>query len=411
MKKTKLWNHNFKLIVIGQIISLFGNNILRFALSMTVLDQTGSVQAFATILAISLIPTILLSSFGGILADRVNKRNIMVSLDFITAFIIFIFLFLLKGNSIVFTIGVMMVILSIIQSFYQPSVQSSIPLVVDAAALVQANGIVIEVNALATLIGPIIGGFLYGFYGIKPILYISIVCFLFSAIMELFIHMKSFKQEEKMSFINMIINDFKEALHFLLKEQKNIFYLLLLIAALNIFLSALLIVGLPFFIKIFLNFNNQWYGFVEASMGIGSIIGGLSVGLLIKKIDFKHSYYFLLLASLFLLPVAIALIGTGYKYVSYFIILFSVIVIMASATTFTIYGQSLIQKLTPKKMLGKVVSVVSVISMCALPLGQIVYGFLFSILKHQSFIIVIISSFFCLGITYLAKKILIKIKK
>ena len=61
MKKHYVWNKNFTLLVIGQIISLFGNAMLRFSLSLYVLDTTGSASAFATILAISMIPTILLS--------------------------------------------------------------------------------------------------------------------------------------------------------------------------------------------------------------------------------------------------------------------------------------------------------------------------------------------------------------
>ena len=69
MKPKKLFHRNFSLMIIGQIISLFGNAILRFALSMYVLDLTGSAAAFGTILAVSMIPTVLLSPVGGIIAD------------------------------------------------------------------------------------------------------------------------------------------------------------------------------------------------------------------------------------------------------------------------------------------------------------------------------------------------------
>ena len=72
----KAFNRNFILMIIGQIISLFGNAILRFSLSLYVLQVTGSASIFATILAVSILPTILLSPFGGILADRVSRRSI-----------------------------------------------------------------------------------------------------------------------------------------------------------------------------------------------------------------------------------------------------------------------------------------------------------------------------------------------
>ena len=83
-----LRSRNFILLVAGQGISLFGNMMLRFAMSMWVLDETGSATIFASVLAISIVPTILLSPFGGVLADRVNRRTIMVALDAISAVLV-----------------------------------------------------------------------------------------------------------------------------------------------------------------------------------------------------------------------------------------------------------------------------------------------------------------------------------
>lgn len=125
--KSKLFNRDFTLVVIGQIISLFGNAILRFALPLYLLNLTGSSAVFGSIMAISMIPMALLSPIGGIIADRVNRRNIMVVLDFITSGIVIIFGLVFIPDQAVVLIGVMMVLLSIIQSFYSPSVQSSIP--------------------------------------------------------------------------------------------------------------------------------------------------------------------------------------------------------------------------------------------------------------------------------------------
>ena len=67
-------------------------------------------------MAISMIPMALLSPIGGIIADRVNRRNIMVILDFITSGIVIIFGLIFVPDHAVVLIGVMMVLLSIIQS-------------------------------------------------------------------------------------------------------------------------------------------------------------------------------------------------------------------------------------------------------------------------------------------------------
>ena len=79
--KPRLFTRNFTLLLLGQASSLVGNYTLRFALSMLVLEETGSASVFGGILAVSMLPTILLSPLGGVLADRANRRNIMVALD------------------------------------------------------------------------------------------------------------------------------------------------------------------------------------------------------------------------------------------------------------------------------------------------------------------------------------------
>lgn len=97
----KLFTKNFILLILGQVTSLFGNYILRLALSMYVLELTGSATIFAGILSIAIIPTILLSPFGGILADRANRRNIMVALDTLTGIsVLCTAIFLSENNAV-----------------------------------------------------------------------------------------------------------------------------------------------------------------------------------------------------------------------------------------------------------------------------------------------------------------------
>ena len=77
-----MWNNrNLRLLVLSQASSLVGNYTLKFALSMYILEVTGSAALFATFLSVAMVPTIVLSPFGGILADRGDRRRIMVTLD------------------------------------------------------------------------------------------------------------------------------------------------------------------------------------------------------------------------------------------------------------------------------------------------------------------------------------------
>ena len=125
-------NKNFLIIVIGQIISLFGNAIQRFSMSLYLLEFTGSTAVFSQILAISTIPYIIFAPISGKLSDSVNRKKIMVYLDFFCAALIGIYAFiLLRGNDSALIVGTVMFILSICYTLYGPAVTSSIPQIVD----------------------------------------------------------------------------------------------------------------------------------------------------------------------------------------------------------------------------------------------------------------------------------------
>ena len=174
----KLFSKDFILVVIGQIISLFGNAAIRFALPLYLLNLTGSSALYGTVTACAFLPAILLSPIGGVAADRVNKRNVMVILDFFTAAVILVFSLLRNGENIVLLLTVTLMLLYGIAGAYQPSVQASIPVLVHQDNYMAANSIINIISSFASLIGPVLGGILYSAYGLESILWVCMVCFL-----------------------------------------------------------------------------------------------------------------------------------------------------------------------------------------------------------------------------------------
>lgn len=403
MNIEKLMNRNFSLMIVGQIISLFGNAILRFSLSLYVLDMTGSAAAFGGILAISIIPTILLAPFGGILADRMSRKYIMLILDFLTAALIFIFSLFATQDIAIVWIGVVMIVLSIIQSFYQPSVQASIPLLAAQDNLMKANGIVVQVNALANLLGPILGSVLFTILPFVSLLWIAAGSFFFSAILECIMQIPYTKTEHHASTFTIIKHDLKEGMHFITKEQPILWKLLFVLASLNLVLSSFLTVGLPVISNITLHLPPAYYGVLQAGIGIGSILGSLFLPYFQKRYNIKRSYLFLILASICILPIAISLSLSTTVYMKYAIILTASILSMAFAAIFNIYAQTFLQQQTPNHLLGKVSSFVTMIVMCSYPIGQSIYGALFDTFDHQIALIVGIAALLSLLISYLAK--------
>ncbi|MGB2579461.1 MFS family permease [Elusimicrobium simillimum] len=155
------FSKDFMLVAAGQIISIFGNQILRYALPLYLLRETGSAALFGTILAVSFIPMLILFPIGGIIADRGNKRNIMVILDFSTAVLICLFYLMAGKVGVVPLIAVTMVILYAIQGAYQPAVQASVPVLLEKKYIMQGNSIINLITSLSSMVGPVAGGYCF----------------------------------------------------------------------------------------------------------------------------------------------------------------------------------------------------------------------------------------------------------
>ena len=386
-----MWNRNFIMVVLGQIISLFGNAILRFALPLYLLNETGSAALFGVVSACAFIPMIVLSPIGGIFADRVNKRNIMVVLDFSTSLLVLAIIILLGKMNLVVLLLCALFALYGISGAYQPAVQASIPVLLPGEHIMQGNAVINLVSSFAGLIGPVIGGALFGFYGIMPILYVSMFCFLLSAIMEIFIQIPFEKKPAEGSIFAIGFGDLKESFRYMYREQTIIMQFSLAVATINMILSALVIIGLPVIITQKLDFDsemaNRLYGYAEGVFAMGSLCGGMGAGLFAKKLKAKNGYLLLLYDALTLIPIGIAIMFPMPAMLSYAIILVSCFCMAFLATLFSIQIMSYLQIIVPMDLIGKVISCAMCIGMCASPIGQAIYGGLFEVLNENVFVV------------------------
>ncbi|MEE1255873.1 MAG: MFS transporter [Lachnospiraceae bacterium] len=387
----KMWSRNFLMVVIGQIISLFGNAVLRFALPLYLLNETGSAALFGVVSACAFIPMIVLSPVGGIFADRVNKRNIMVVLDFSTAILVFGVIVLLgKMNLVALLLGAMFLLYGI-QGAYQPAVQASMPALLAEEHIMQGNAVINLVSSFSGLIGPVVGGALFGFYGIMPILYVSVVCFVLSAVMEIFIQIPYEKKQAQGNIFAIGFGDLKESFHYMSKEQPLIMRLSFAVAAINMILSALMIIGMPVIVTQMLAFDsetaNRLYGYAEGIMAMGSLCGGIGAGVFAGKIKTKNGYLLLFFDALTLIPIGVALLLPIPAMVAYVVILASCFVMMFLATLFSIQLMSYLQIIVPSELIGKVISCAMCIGMCASPIGQAIYGALFEGMRNGIYLV------------------------
>lgn len=403
--KEKLFHKDFVLVVIGQIISLFGNAIIRFALPLYLLKATGSAALFGITSACPVISAILLTPIGGIIADRVNKRNVMVILDFFTSFLMLTFLLLLGKVNLIALLIITLMILYGIQGAYQPAVQASIPVLQQEKNLLPANAIINQVNTLANILGPMLGGVVYGLWGIRAILILSIICFLLSAIMELFIKIPFQKKQSEKSFWFVAMDDLKESIHFITHKKSIILKIILILGLLNLFQTSMLLVGMPVIVTQTFGMSDEMYGYGQGAVGIGGLVGGILTGVFSSKLKFNKSYIFLMLATISLFPISYMIYLKENPMLSTIIMIPCCAFMVAVATMFSIQMLSFVQAQTPEKLTGKVISCVMMFSMCAQPIGQVLYGGLIQMFTDYIYLIFLITAIISVGITLMSKRI------
>ena len=378
MQKTS-FGRDFLLVVIGQIISLFGNAILRFALPLYLLRQTGSPALFGVVTACSFAPMVVLSMAGGVLADRVNKRNIMVGLDFSTAAIILLFYAALgRLPTVPLFIAVLMLLYGI-SGTYQPAVQASVPLLVQKEKLIAGNAVINQVNTLSGLLGPVAGGVLFTLWGIGPILLLSAACFAFSAVMEIFIRIPHERRPSEAGVFQVVRRDLQECVRFVRSEKPVFVSVVVLVAMFNLVLSAVMIVGTPILITQELGMSDTLYGLTQGALALGGLCGGALAAACGDKLRVQKAHLLLLACS-----AAVAVMGLSLwlhlpSLVSYAAITLMSFAAMGASTLFMVQIYTLVQVQTPPQLVGKVMAALISIAMCGQPVGQALYGLLFGL--------------------------------
>ena len=373
----KLFTKNFALLILGQLTSLFGNFILKLALSMYVLEATGSAAIFAGILSAATIPTILLSPLGGILADRADRRNIMVALDALTGVSVLCAALFMSENNTIAVISTLLIILSILGAFETPTVQACIPTMLQGDNIMKGNAVVNQVASLSYLIAPMLGGVLYAMFGLKPVMYASVVCFFITALFECFIKLSYQRIQNQGGVLQIVKQDFLSSMQYITKEQTSISKMLLLTALSRFFVMGITIVGLPFLVRTVLGFNAKYYGAAESALAVATILGSIAAGILAEKLKIHKLSVLLASMGIFIIPAGIVFILPVNAIIKYGVTVVSFCGMQAVISIFSIFAVSLIQQRTPNHLIGKVMAYTSTVTLCVQPIGQIVYGFLF----------------------------------
>lgn len=409
--KAKALNKNFVFLIIGQVLSMFGTVLLKFTVSLLILDLTSSAALFGTITAISCLPPIFLSPIGGIIADRNNKRNLMIALDGLYGIMAVLLVLSLSFSNVLVLISIIMVGLAVVSSFETPAVQSSIPLIQGKDHLIQSNAIVSQINMLANLIGPLLAGLLYSAVGKSDLQDVRIIflgcasCFFSAAILEMFIKIPTITLTPINSPLQAVKKDLGEGFYFLTSKQVYVFKAILLNAAFVLLIQPLITTGAPFIIRVVLNLGSVLNGLSQVAMGVAGLIGGIIAGIIVNKFKTDKTYRLFWIMGMSISAFGSALLFNLATNLTYAIFVIISIIIFISASIAGIFIMSAIQQNVPDDILGRVMSFYSAIVSAALPIGILLYGYLYEKFINYLPGIMFLTSIAIFVVGYIGKKI------
>jgi len=401
----KLLNKNFIALILVRAFALLGYYLLNFALPIYILYATGSPILFGGVSALALLPMILLSPIGGLVADRANKKKMIAILQLANAVLIFLFIWMSGIVSTIPMVIILMLGIGGLDGLVSPAIESGMPQIVPEAQIVRGSGVMSFMGQVPELIAPIIAGALLANVGLQPIVIISGISYVLAAIMGVVVKIPHVKQSTSGGIAATVKADLRVTIRFLRHENRQMLRVSLALAALGLVMFPIIPVGMPILLYTNLGFSSEMLGFaLGGAVGIGGIISGLLASAVGDKLKMKDCPKLALLECVLLLPISLVFLLNLAPMVSFFIIVISVMLIMITASLLMVRFFGYIQVVTPEGIMGKVISIIGILAMWTHPVGAFLYGWLLTEFGEAPWVVIFLAAAVSLGITlYMAK--------
>lgn len=376
----KFLSKNFLFLLLGQALSMFGTNMIRFVISLYILDATGSAAIFGAVTAINYLPGIFLSPFGGVIADRGDKKKLMAALDGCYCVIALLIGAAFQAQKSFLPAAGLRIVLAVVAAFEAPVSSACIPLIVGKENLPRAHALSGQISSLAGLLTPLLSGLLYGMAGPDRVHYIAYLCavfFLFAAAVELLLKISVQEQRRYDTIAETLKYDLGDILKLAFRDKKYIGETMLLNGLLTFFVSPYLSFGMTYLISGKLQLSAFWMGSAQAVAAAAAILGSTTAVFAAARFQTKHTWLFLIAmgSCFFILTLALREgISPGAAYTVIVLTNAGILFFANIAGIFIIPGM---QKACPSNMIGRLMALFNVCNNVALPIGIWLQGILY----------------------------------
>jgi len=364
----KLWNRDFILLLQGNAVSAIGDLLYGVAIGYWVYEQTGSSALMGVMSSISMFVTMFLSPFTGSIVDKCSRRWVIVGMDVLRGLIMLALGVLLYMNALSIP-GILLAALlaSLCSVFFGPAVSTLMIDLIPHDDMVRGQSIHSGVTSLISLVGKAFSGVLVAVAGVPLIVVINGVCYLISAVTEMFIRVPRTVQQGEKVTIKGVLTDFSRAVKAIFANPcLKIFVPFAVI--LNFLCAGPMTLMLPFCMD--KGFTMDMYGYLLSIEMAGSMIAVLTLGV----IQLKPKTRFILMAVGFIGAQALcvpAYLSTAFLPMAGLLFLSALL----NAAGNAIFNAALMLAL-PDENRGAILGFVSAASTGGCALSAVVYGVL-----------------------------------
>ena len=264
----------FLLLWSGELISCIGGGLTSFGLGIYIFQRTGSAAGMALLTLLAFLPGLLLKVPAGVLADRYDRRLLMMIGDGCSGLgVLFILLCMLNGEAELWQIYLGVIISSVFSALLEPAFTATITDLLTKEQFSKANGLVSMAGSARYLFSPIIAGFLLAVSDIKVILIIDICTFFLTIIAAAVVrkNLETKPVEAEKSFFESM----KEGWH-AVSDKKGLLMLVGLSSFITLFMGVFQVLAEPFVLSFS---DSKTLGIVETFVASGMLVSGVILGI------------------------------------------------------------------------------------------------------------------------------------
>lgn len=385
------WKPRFFILWTGQSLSLIGSALTQFMLIWWITDTTGSASALAISGIMALLPQAIFGPIGGILADRWNRRLIMIITDSITALCIVVLSILFATEIVeVWHIYVLLFIRSTMQAFQNPATIATTSMIVPPTWLSRVAGMNQTVQGIMSIAAAPLGALILGFVPLQTALLIDVVTALMAVIPLLFFVIPQIKRTDTHQVT--FWQDFKEGLHFVVGNRGLLWLYGLTTLMVAVILPAIILT--PLLVRNEFGGGINEVALTEGVAGLGMLLGGIAISVI--AMPRRQIPFILIMYALSCITVAIMGIAPS----DFFIV--ALVSWFISGATYTMGNAPVIglfQKIVPNQILGRAMSLFSTLIGIASPIGLALAAPLGELLGVRAVLIIggVLSTVVCLA--------------